>query len=156
MIGVQILGMDKLEKRFSDIDSNTPLAMRKALNTAASMVRASASKSIKKQTSGEPYTRYLENNGGPPSKRTGIASSPGDAPNDDLGNLVSNIIISSGTAIATKKYEVLVRSQAPYSIALEKGAPRINLRARPFMKPALEKNKEKIRSMIRKAVNDSL
>lgn len=143
MIKMEIQNEDKLEARLKAIQSETPIAMRKAINAAALMVKSTAQDSIKKQSPGAKYRRYE-----PP--RTGVASSPGSAPNDDRGNLVKNIIAGTGYAMATKGYEAEVRSQAPYSMDLEYGTG--DMKARPFMKPALEKNRKKILAMITKAV----
>lgn len=147
MIDITIEGKDELESKFKDIESDTPLAMRKAINASALMVKSSAQKSIQRRSPGEAYTRYSP-------KRTGLASRPGDAPNTDQSTLVKNIKVSTGTSIATKQYTAIVRSQAPHSKPLEFGTA--DMKARPFMKPALDKNRDKILKMVAQALRGAL
>lgn len=150
MITVELNGDDEIQAKFKSIISNTPISTRKAINAAALMVKATAQKSIKLQTAGESYTRYKPT-------REGLAARPGDAPNDDRGDLVKNIKVSSGTGIRTKEYFALVRSQAPHSKPLEYGTKDMkDMKARPFMKPALAENQAKIREMIARAVRGLL
>lgn len=147
MITVELKNQDQLEAHFKSIESNTPVQMRKAINAAALMVKSYAQNSINRQSAGKPYNRYQPT-------RTGLASKEGQAPNKDRGNLVDNILTSSGTGIKTKEYFALVRSQAPYSKDLEYGTE--NMKARPFMKPAIDANREKIKALVAKAIRGVL
>ena len=67
------------------------------------------------------------------------ASAPGQAPATDTGVLRNNIVVSSNA----EKLEVEVASRAKYSKFLEFGT--VKMKARPFMFPAFEMNKPKIR-----------
>jgi|APGre2960657404_1045060.scaffolds.fasta_scaffold138069_2 HK97 gp10 family phage protein len=84
---------------------------------------------------------------GPVSRRRGVthqASAPGQPPATDTGFLARNIysnIDSDGLGGS-------VESRAPYSSYLEFGTAK--MAARPFMFPALEMNKPKIRAMFKK------
>ena len=68
-------------------------------------------------------------------------SAVGDPPATDTGFLASNII----NEFDSDKLGASVISRAKYSIDLEFGTSKMG--ARPFMQPALEKNKPKIRRL---------
>lgn len=95
-------------------------------NTAVQSIQAHGS-------SGVTYTKYNP-------KRTHTASAPGSSPNSDTGYLANNIhfVIDSDGLGAS------VESRAEYSEYLEFGTSK--MRARPFMQPALEENRPKIRA----------
>jgi HK97 gp10 family phage protein len=74
-------------------------------------------------------------------RRTHTSSAQGEAPANDTGFLASQITMnvkarSNGSIVGQ------IISAAPYSKALEFGTT--NMMARPFMQPALEKNKRRI------------
>lgn len=146
-VEVTLEGKEELDRRYQDIASETPIAMRKAINAAALMVKNTAIRSIKNQTPGEAYTRY-------DPKRTGMASRGKSAPNEDRGGLVRGMLVTTGASVITKKYEALVRSQAPYSLALEKGTG--DMEKRPFMQPAIDANREKISNLVKRALREVL
>tara|TARA_Y100000114_G_scaffold61189_1_gene56166 strand:- start:2719 stop:3129 length:411 start_codon:yes stop_codon:yes gene_type:complete len=71
------------------------------------------------------------------------ASAPGQAPATDTGVLRNNIVVNSDV----QGLVVNVESRAKYSIFLEFGTTK--MKPRPFMFPALESNKPKIRRMLK-------
>lgn len=74
------------------------------------------------------------------------ASAPGEAPATDTGKLVAGItVVMDGDGLGAS-----VESRAGYSRELEFGT--VNLGARPFLTPALEKLRPKISKMIRDAI----
>ena len=74
-------------------------------------------------------------------------SAPGEAPNNDTGNLASDSnIISERTGLTQAE----VSSNADYSVALELGTSRMS--ARPFMQPAAEQNRKKASLLVTEAV----
>lgn len=74
-------------------------------------------------------------------------SAPGEAPNNDTGNLASDSnIISERTGLTQAE----VSSNAEYSAALEFGTSR--MAARPFMQPAANKNRKKATALVTEAV----
>ena len=75
------------------------------------------------------------------------ASSPGQYPASDTGNLASNISIK--VKRRGNEYIGRVTSSADYSKHLEYGT--MNIFARPFMQPSLEKNRRKIVNKFKKA-----
>ena len=72
------------------------------------------------------------------------ASAPGQAPATDTGFLQSNIVLN----IEASGLVANVESRAMYSKFLEFGT--VKMKARPFMFPALEENKPKIRRLFAK------
>lgn len=80
-----------------------------------------------------------------------VASLPGDAPNADTHRLDGNIETLRGTESGSIKY--IVSSNAPYSQPLEFGSSK--MAARPFMRPALEKNRERIGKRLAAAINQA-
>jgi HK97 gp10 family phage protein len=99
------------------------------MNTAKQSIQAHGS-------SGRTYS--LSN-----PKRIHTASAPLNPPNSDTGYLVSNIHLvfpAEDTGFAAE-----VESRAEYSAHLEFGTSK--MRERPFLQPALEENRPKIRSM---------
>ena len=121
-------GFDKVIKSY-----NTQL--KNLLGTSGNMVRNTAVESI--LSGGGGGTTYEKYN----PRRTHTASADGQPPSSDTGFLASNIVVN----LNKQKLEVDVESKASYSIHLEFGTQ--NMKARPFMFPALEKNKPKIRRM---------
>lgn len=107
--------------------------LRKLVGTAANLVRNTAVESIQQGSkSGVIYEKYNP-------RRTHRASAPGEPPATDTGYLVSNIF----TNIDNDGLGASVESRAEYSEFLEFGTK--NMQARPFLFPAMEENKPKIR-----------
>ena len=114
--------------------------MRQLVGRAANLVRNTAVTSINQGAkSGVVYELYNP-------RRTHRASAPGEPPATDTGYLVSNIF----TNIDTDGLGASVESRAEYSSYLEFGTQK--MAARPFMQPALEENKPRIRRLQRQMV----
>ena len=109
-----------------------------------------ARRSIEKISGGKVYVRKR----GKRETEVHIASKPGDAPNKDSGDLIRNIRVSKVEGNARRGYSASVEAVTPYASYLEYGAKR--MKARPFMAPALAKNKPKIAKLIRNAVRSAL
>tara|TARA_R110002124_G_scaffold264815_1_gene431548 strand:- start:78 stop:515 length:438 start_codon:yes stop_codon:yes gene_type:complete len=106
------------------------------------MVENTAKKSIQAGGTGIESKKYNPT-------RTHRASAPNNPPATDTGFLVSQITMNvdvkpNGTVVGQ------VISAAPYSKALEFGTT--NMQPRPFMQPALMKNKRKIQAMFKKGI----
>ena len=106
------------------------------------MVQNTAKESITKGGTGISYQKYSP-------RRTHTASAPNQPPASDTGFLVSQITMdvdvkTNGTVVGQ------VISAAPYSAALEFGTTQMT--ERPFMQPALEKNRRKIEQLFRKGI----
>ena len=145
MISLSVQGLDALADRFGDIPKDMAKEVRKAVNKSALLVKADAIRSVRRHSAGRTYKR---------GTRTHVASRPGDAPNTDTGNLIRNIRVSTAKGNMLKGYSAEVRAITPYAMRLEYGKG--DLKARPFMQPALDKNKKKIIKLISKAVDKSI
>lgn len=77
-----------------------------------------------------------------------VPSRPGQPPNADTRYLDTNI---ETTIEAQNPPTVHVTSHAPYSAALEYGTSK--MAERPFMRPAVEKNRKNIAEKVKEAVN---
>lgn len=75
-----------------------------------------------------------------------VPSAPGSPPNAD-----THLLDRSITTTLVAPLHVQVRADAPYAKALEEGT--VRMAARPYMKPALEKNRKAVVDGVRDAVN---
>lgn len=126
----------KLKKRLED---NKVLEL---VGRGTLMVEATVQESIKHQGTGKLYQKYEP-------RREHRASAPKQPPATDTGFLGENITINvdkktNGTVVGQ------IISSAPYSKHLEFGT--VNMTERPFMQPALMKNKRKIQAMFKKGI----
>lgn len=129
----------KNPKAFSNISKKYEIMVGQTLKRGANLVRNDAVDSILRGSpSGRSYEKY-------DPRRTHTASAPNQPPASDTGFLVNNIIWKMAG-----KFEAEVQSNAPYSIPLEFGTSK--MAARPFLQPALEKNKIKIKQMVSDAI----
>ena len=107
---------------------------------AGNLVRNTAVTSIQQGAkSGVIYEKYNP-------RRTHRSSSAGQPPATDTGFLVNNIFLK----FDTDKLGVSVESRANYSAFLEFGTSK--MAARPFLQPALESNKSKIRALEKRMI----
>ena len=116
--------------------------VRKAVTIGAMEVRNTAILDIQRGVkSGKTYQLY-------DPKRIHVASKGGEAPATDTGFLVSQITTNTFVIGASVIGQIV--SAAPYSKWLEFGHPARDgsfVEARPFMQPALEQNKKKIKEI---------
>ena len=123
---------------FKNYSKSIEKELKRNLRIAGMMVRNTAVQSILSGgKSGKVYEKYNP-------RRTHRASGEGQAPASDTGFLASNIVLSK---INDQDMSIEVESRAEYSEFLEFGTQ--NMKARPFMFPALEENKPKIRRMFK-------
>ncbi len=123
-----------LKKRFT---KDALFETKTKMNRSVAIVRNHVVESIQRGAkTGETYELYNP-------RRTHTASAPGQPPATDTGFLVSNV----STQVKTQGKKVIgqIVSSAPYSAHLEFGTT--NMKARPFMQPALQKNKRKIQKI---------
>jgi HK97 gp10 family phage protein len=118
--------------------------VQQIIAASAQMVRNTAVTSIHEHgSSGITYEKYNP-------RRTHTASSDGNPPNTDTGYLANNI----SEVIDGDKMGASVESRAEYSEFLEFGTSKMD--ARPFMQPALEENRPKIRRMFKRLKGSGL
>ena len=139
-VDVKIQGIESVEKNFKALSKRYSKNVAKALVQGGELVRGEAIKSIQNTSPGDQVTRSRE--GGATYDHT--ASSPGDAPNTDTGDLVKSIQLD------VQKKRVLVGSGLAYAKFLEFGT-RV-MAPRPWLVPALEKNRKKIKKLIASAL----
>jgi HK97 gp10 family phage protein len=123
-------GAKKHSDRLKRMIARTPQEVARALYSAGQLVELDAERSI---TTGAV------------SGAGHVPSLPGEAPNADTHFLDSNIETEiGGPGLVT------VTSKAPYSAFLEYGTSRAS--PRPFMRPAVERNRKKIVQLVGDAV----
>lgn len=114
--------------------------LRQLVGRAGNLVRNTAVQSINQGAkSGVMYEKYNP-------RRTHRASAAGEPPATDTGFLVNNIALK----LDVDGLGASVESRADYSQFLEFGTSK--MAARPFMQPALEENKPKIRQLQKRMV----
>ena len=111
-----------------------------AVTRATLLVEGTAKQSIMAGGTGKTYEKYKP-------RRTHTASAAGQPPASDEGYLASHITMNVSTKTDGSVVGQII-SAAPYSKALEFGT--VNMQPRPFMHPALMKNKNKIVEIFKK------
>lgn len=126
--------------RYNSVISQYTADAKVLVGRAGNLVRNTAVSSIQQGAkSGVVYEKYNP-------RRTHRASAAGEPPATDTGFLVNNIFVK----FDSDKLGVSVESRANYSLALEFGTSK--MAARPFMQPALESNKSKIRTLEKRMI----
>ena len=121
--------------RYKSVISQYTVDSKQLVGRAGNLVRNTAVQSIQQGAkSGVVYEKYNP-------RRTHRASAAGQPPATDTGFLVNNIALK----IDSDGLGASVESRADYSAFLEFGTSK--MAARPFMQPALESNKSKIRRL---------
>ena len=139
-IDLKISNLKAFNKKLqATLDDNK---VKEYVTRATLMVENTAKKSIQAGGTGKEYQKYTP-------RRTHRASAPNNPPATDTGFLVSQITMdvdvkANGSVVGQ------IISSAPYSKALEFGT--VNMQPRPFMQPALMKNKRKIQAMFKKGI----
>jgi len=116
--------------------------VKEYVTRATLMVQNTAEESIQAGGSGKSYKKYNP-------RRTHTASAPRQPPATDTGFLVSQITMNVKTRADGSVVGQII-SSAPYSKHLEFGT--VNMQPRPFMQPALMKNKRKIQAMFKRGI----
>jgi HK97 gp10 family phage protein len=143
IINVDIKDFKKVEQAMQELVNNVGKPFEQVIEGGGQEIRKEAVRSIQQDPkSGIIYQRYNP-------RRRHQASAKGEAPASDTGFLVSQITMNvrektDGSVVGQ------IISAAPYSAHLEYGTT--NMTERPFMQPALEKNRRKIHSMFKKGV----
>ena len=136
--------MQQLQANLKQLEKAVGSHSKSAYIAGGKLVESDAKKSIQNKTGGESVTRYRS--GGGSYQHT--ASAENDAPNTDTGRLVSSI----NTEVNNDG--VFVGTTLQYGKHLEFGTS--NMGERPWLIPALNKNKENIINLQISAVNKSI
>ena len=139
-IKATVVGSVELQAKLKKVSERSLELVKHAVFKGVADVEKEAKLSIQRGgKSGVVYQKYNP-------KRKHKYSAPGEPPPSDTGFLVSNIKrFIDGDGLGGE-----VRSRAFYSKFLEFGTSK--MLPRPFMFPALEKNRQKIITRIKKAV----
>lgn len=130
--------------KYKVVEANYRKAIERIIVSGVQNTMNTAKQSIQQHgSSGKTYEKYSP-------RRTHTASSAGNPPNSDTGFLVSNIHME----IDADGMGGSVESRADYSGFLEFGTSK--MQARPYLQPALEENRPKIRSMFARLKNRGL
>ena len=130
----------KLDKR---LEKNAVKRLENFITVSTLDVRGTILESLQREGTGTTYQKYNP-------RRQHTASSPGEPPVTDTGQLASSIsttVKRRGTAIVGQ-----INAAAPYAADLEFGTKAMKKKGggRPFMQPALEKNRPKIRRLFKR------
>lgn len=122
-----LTGSKELQQALKKFGANAEQALVDIVNGTAQNVRSNAVKAVQRGAkSGTTYQKYQP-------RRTHRASAPGQAPATDTGRLVGSITASINGKTAE------VSASAEYATFLEFGTQ--DMEARPFLFPALEKER---------------
>lgn len=139
-IKFKIKNLDEFNKKINDrLKKNK---VKEYVTRGTMMVQNTAKQSIMKGGTGRIYEKYEP-------RRSHRASAPNQPPASDTGFLVSNITMDVDVKADGSVVGQII-SSAPYSKHLEYGTT--NMTERPFMQPALQKNKRKIQAMFKKGI----
>ena len=138
----KIDGLDRIHKASARVREEVAKEITKGLFVSAKRVEKEAKKSILSgKKSGREYTR---------GSVTHRASAPGQAPASDTGRLANSI----NGDLEPRKGSAFVRVAAKYGKPLEFGTSKFA--ARPFLFPALEKNKKWIAERLNKGLRTAI
>ena len=140
MIKATVVGSVEIQANLNKISTAAKQLISHAVFKGVADVEKEAKMSIQRGgKSGIVYQRYSP-------KRTHRSSAPGEPPASDTGYLVNNI----KRKMDMDKLGGEIRSRAAYSKYLEYGTSK--MMPRPYMFPALEKHRGKIKTRINRAV----
>ena len=140
MIKATVVGSVEIQANLNKISTAAKQLISHAVFKGVADVEKEAKMSIQRGgKSGIVYQRYSP-------KRTHRSSAPGEPPASDTGILVNNI----KRKMDMDKLGGEIRSRAAYSKYLEYGTSK--MMPRPYMFPALEKHRGKIKTRINRAV----
>lgn len=144
-VNVEIVGLERLKKKYANLNLQIEKEVQATLFVSAKQIEGDAKKSILRgQKTGRLYQRRSVSH---------RASAPGEAPANDTGRLANSI----NAQVGRQANEAEVRAGGGivrYARMLEFGT--IRMAARPFMFPAVEKNKKWIQARMKKAIMDAI
>lgn len=130
-------GLDELNRKLEALENEPKTKLGAALMGGAFVLEGKIKISMGEQKSGRRYGKH-------------IASAPGEAPAIDMGALV-NSVASELLKEGDGKAEAQVFTNMEYAPHLEFGTAHIE--ARPFMRPAADKNETEISAAVARILN---
>ena len=138
---MSVQGGEALSKALKDLGAGIDGAVNKAIVRTANQVRGEAIKMISREiSSGRVYVR---------GNVIHTASAAGESPNTDTGNLVSKIAVEN-----PRRGTSFVGTSVEYGKYLEFGTSK--MAARPWLRPAMERNEAKLTENITNAIKESI
>jgi len=138
---VSVQGGEALSKALKDLGAGLDGAINKAIVRTANQVRGEAIKMISREvSSGRVYVR---------GNVIHTASAAGDAPNTDEGILVGSIAVEN-----PRRGTSFVGTSKDHGKYLEFGTSK--MAARPWLRPAMERNQAKLTENITNAIKESI
>lgn len=138
-VKVSLQGVEELKVNMKRLADKYGEAFAKAAVAGGHMVRNDAVKSINQKSPGRTVTRSREGGG----QYSHVAAAAGHAPNKDTGRLSNSIFVE------VKQDDVFVGTSVEYAPDLEFGTK--DMLPRPFLNPALEKNRRQIQKMFKES-----
>lgn len=135
-VEVEIQGVEEVARNMAKLAKRYSRGTIEGAIEGAQLVRSDAIRSIQDQSPGDTVERSRA--GGGTYEHT--AASEGEAPNTDTGRLVQSVQVD------VQPNAVLVGSSLDYAGFLENGTRRMG--ARPWLFPALERNKGAVEKLI--------
>lgn len=142
-MSIQVTGVTELRAKLKSLGASMDDALMGGVILTANEIRTDAIKSIQNKSGGSQVQRSRQGGG----TYTHTASAVGGAPNTDTGTLVSSIAIEPNNG----GLYALVGSNLDYAGFLEFGTSKMG--ARPWLEPALRKNKDNLQVNISKAAD---
>jgi len=141
-VSFTISGEEGLKRNLKALGKDMATALSNGVFITASDIRKDAIKSIQAPSFGS-YVKRSRQGGGTYDH---VAAKAGSAPNTDSGKLVASISVE----MDRDKAEALVGSNLDYAGWLEFGTKKMD--ARPWLQPALDKNKDNLNLNINKGI----
>jgi HK97 gp10 family phage protein len=142
-VTIQVKGVAELKKKLKSLGASMEDAIFGGVILTANEIRTDAIKSIQNKSSGSQVQRSRQGGG----TYTHTAASEGQAPNTDTGKLVASIAVEPNRS----GVYALVGSNLDYAGFLEFGTSKMG--ARPWLEPALRKNKDNLQRNINAAAD---
>ena len=137
-----ITGTEELKRNLKALGKDMAKALSTGVFITANDIRTDAIKSIKQPSFGTHVRRSRQGGG----TYAHIAAKPDTSPNNDTGKLTSSIAVE----MDWDESEALVGSNLDYASWLEFGTKKMD--ARPWLEPALAKNRDKLDANITKGI----
>lgn len=153
MEGIQVTGFDSIVKLFPKMEKQIRAELKKGIAASALLIQNEAKKSMKSAKHGKTVSRGAakkNSKGRKVASKFHRTSAPGEAPAVDTGRLMNSInhqLTNDGMAALVG---ILDLSNVKYGRFLEYGTARIQ--ARPWLFPALEKNRKQIQARLAEAM----
>lgn len=145
---LKIEGLEETLRAFDKLGDDAAKELKKAVYGSLNDVKNTAIKKMQRERkSGRVYKRGKGRNLSPTHK----ASAPGEAPAVDTGSLVNSIKV-----MPVNDSLGYVGTKLDYGFWLEYGTKDLKLKERPWLRPSLEENREKIMERFRKALQRAI